>query len=130
MKRMTRWLPPALLLVAVPLLAPPAAAWGEGTIQAGEVDVHTLFNGGCDLLWFWKLTLTIVDPQEGDSVLLSMQTTDSLPVGADVASWLNPSVTIRGSGNLCLLVAQVTGLTVVGQRTYRLDLEVAGLPDQ
>jgi len=119
-------------LLALALLATPGAAdpWKDDTISAGEVDLHTIWNPGCDLLWFWTLTFELEDPAVGDTVSVTVQTTDSPLASAGLATWTGPTVTVRGSGALCALVVEVAGLTVVGDWAYRLDFELASLPDQ
>jgi hypothetical protein len=110
-----------------------AASWSvEGSVAAGEVDTHGSFETECPmhLLWFWKVTVTLLDPQPTDSVLAAVYAVEPIPAaGAVVLTAGAPTTVFRGAGNLCILQLEIVGLTLASPRAYRLDWELLDAPD-
>lgn len=119
----------ALALVAMLALAGTAAAdhaEPAGRTSTGDVDTYqaayyTTAPACPSIYTTWEVELTLLHPFPGDRVLLSSQGTVVRAAGAAVATYEDPTATLRVDWGGCPPPTEVVGLTVDGDRGYTIS---------
>lgn len=117
-----------LALATVLALAPAAAADGgaSGTTSTGDVDTYATHPSTeeihCPAIYTtWEITLALEAPWPGDRVLLSAEGIILDIADAAVATYQDPTVSVRVDHDGCAPPTQVTGLTVSRDLGYEMS---------